>query len=75
MLYDFYTDDQRVNLFYFSIFNYIMEEKKKEIKKNVSDEEVEKIFESTWNNLASRRRCEQEHIPEYIKRQKRKDND
>ena len=52
-----------------------MEEKKKEIKKNPTDEEAERIFESTWDNWASRRRCEQEHIPEYIKRQKRKDND
>ena len=52
-----------------------MEEKKKEIKKTPTDEEAERIFESTWNNWASRRRCEQEHIPEYIKRQKRKDND
>ena len=52
-----------------------MEEKKKEFKKNISDEEAERIFESTWDNWTSRRRCEQEHIPEYIKRQKRKDND
>ena len=52
-----------------------MDEKKKEIKKNISDEEAERIFESTWDNWTSRRRCEQEHIPEYIKRQKIRDND
>jgi len=58
-------------------FNFILvngEEKKKEIKKTQTEEEVERIFESTWNNWTSRRRCEQEHIPEYIKRQKRKDS-
>ena len=37
-------------------------------KKEFEDEEVEKIFESTWKNWESRRKCEQTHTPEYIKK-------
>ena len=48
-----------------------MEGKKRDKNKSLSDEEVEKIFEATWDNWSSRRSCEQKHIPEYIKRQKR----
>ena len=52
-----------------------MEGKKKDNKKNLSKEEVERIFNVTWENWSSRRRCEHTHIPEYIKRQKRKDTE
>ena len=41
---------------------------KDERKKELSKDEVERIFESTWNNWASRRKCEATHTPEYIKR-------
>lgn len=30
------------------------------------DEDVEKLFKATWNNWASRRRCEKTHRPKYI---------
>jgi hypothetical protein len=39
----------------------------------LKDEEVEKILENTWKNLESRRRCEQTHIPNYIKKKEEKD--
>ena len=52
-----------------------MERKKKIHKKNLSNEEVERIFNVTWDNWSSRRRCESKHVPEYIKRQKHKDID
>lgn len=42
-------------------------------KKEVDDEEVEKILDNTWKNWESRRKCEQTHTPEYIKK-KNKDN-
>ena len=41
---------------------------KNEEKRDLEDEEVEKIFESTWKNWESRRKCEQTHIPEYVKK-------
>lgn len=43
--------------------------KSNKTKKTLTDEEVEKIFESTWDNWASRRQCEQTHTPEYVKKQ------
>ena len=47
-----------------------MEEKKKEnMNKNIEDD-VEKILDNAWENWASRRRCESNHTPEYIKKQK-----
>ena len=49
-----------------------MEGKEKNDKKNLSKEDVEKIFEATWDNWSSRRQCEQKHVPEYIKKQKKK---
>ena len=42
-------------------------EKKKE-EQELEDDEVEKIFDSTWKNWESRRRCEQTHTPEYLKK-------
>jgi len=39
-------------------------------KKELNDEEIEKILDSTWNNWESRRKCEQTHTPEYIKKKK-----
>ena len=48
----------------------------KENKKNSStsegeEDDIEKMLETTWNNLESRRSCEQKHVPEYIKRIKK----
>lgn len=48
---------------------------KKKKNKLLVDEEVEKIFETTWNNLTSRRACEQTHLPNYIKKQIEKNKD
>ncbi|MBA7675850.1 hypothetical protein ES703_84089 [subsurface metagenome] len=50
-----------------------MKNDKKKEKPKLDDEELEEIFESTWKNWASRRKCEQTHTPEYIKR-KNKEN-
>ena len=36
--------------------------------KEMIDKDVEKIFDSTWNNWESRRKCERTHIPEYKKK-------
>jgi len=41
---------------------------KKKVEQELEDDEVEKIFDSTWKNWESRRRCEQTHTPEYIKK-------
>ncbi len=48
-----------------------MSKKKQETKKKLDEDEVEKIFETTWNNWSSRRNCEQTHVPKYIKSQKK----
>ena len=48
-----------------------MDGKKKDKKKELSTDEVERIFNATWDNWSSRRRCEQKHVPEYIKKQKK----
>ncbi len=45
-----------------------MKNDEKKEKSKLDDDEIEEIFESTWKNWASRRKCEQNHIPEYIKR-------
>ena len=47
---------------------------RKKEKVNKGDNEVERILEITWKNWASRRACERTHIPEYIKRQKKREN-
>ncbi len=47
-------------------------DKKKE--KSKLDDELEEIFELTWKNWESRRKCEQTHVPEYIKREKKEKN-
>jgi hypothetical protein len=44
--------------------------KKKKEKQELEAEEVEKIFEATWKNWESRRRCEQTHTPDYLKKKK-----
>jgi len=49
-----------------------MKNDKKKEKSKLDDDEVEKIFESTWKNWESRRKCEQTHTPEYIKRNNKK---
>jgi hypothetical protein len=41
---------------------------KKKEKKELDEEEVEKIFDITWKNWESRRRCEKTHTPEYLKK-------
>lgn len=51
-----------------------MKNDKKKEKSKLDDEGLEEIFESTWKNWASRRKCEQTHIPEYIKREKKEKN-
>lgn len=43
-----------------------------EEKKELDDDEVEKIFDSIWKNWESRRKCEQTHIPEYVKKKSNK---
>ena len=48
---------------------------KKKKNKNNTDNEVERIFEVTWNNWASRRACEQTHLPEYIKKQVKREKE
>ena len=52
-----------------------MKNDKEKEKSKLDDEELEKIFESTWKNWESRRKCEQTHIPEYIKKKKKKENE
>jgi len=51
-----------------------MKNDKKKEKSKLDDEELEKIFESTWRNWESRRKCEQAHAPEYIKRKNKKNH-
>ena len=46
-------------------------DKKKEKSKL---DELEEIFESTWKNWASRRKCEQTYTPEYVKREKEEES-
>ena len=43
---------------------------KKNKKCNLENDELEKILDVTWKNWESRRKCEQSHIPEYIKKKK-----
>ncbi len=42
--------------------------KKKKEKQEFEEDEVEKIFDNMWKNWKSRRRCEQTHTPEYLKK-------
>ena len=49
-----------------------MKNNKKKDESKLDDDEVKAIFESTWKNWASRRKCEQTHTPEYIKRRSKK---
>jgi len=51
-----------------------MKNDKKKEKSKLDDDELEKIFESTWKNCESRRKCEQTHTPEYIKRKNKKNH-
>jgi len=50
----------------------LMKNDKKKEKSKLNDDELEEIFELTWKNWESRRKCEQTHTPEYIKREKKK---
>ncbi|MHA1703722.1 MAG: hypothetical protein ACTSXN_10350 [Promethearchaeota archaeon] len=43
---------------------------KKEEEKELEEDEVEKILDITWKNWESRRKCEQTHTPEYLKKKK-----
>ena len=38
-------------------------------KKEPIDDDTEEIFEKTWKNWESRRRCEKTHVPEYLKKE------
>jgi len=49
-----------------------MKNYEKKEKSKLDNDEVEKIFESTWKNWESRRKCEQTHTPEYIKKEKKR---
>jgi hypothetical protein len=40
--------------------------------KESNDDDTEELFEKTWKNWESRRRCEKTHVPEYWKRKKEK---
>jgi len=44
-------------------------------KHQLEAEDIEKIFETTWKNWESRRRCEQAHTPEYLKRKNSENSD
>ncbi|MHA1438041.1 MAG: hypothetical protein ACTSPD_10735 [Promethearchaeota archaeon] len=44
-----------------------MVERRKNEKDLISDERIEKIFDTIWENWASRRRCEKTHTPNYLK--------
>ena len=46
----------------------------KKEEQELEDEEVEKILDITWKNWESRRKCEQTHTPEYVKKKKNKEN-
>jgi hypothetical protein len=45
----------------------MVDEEKKESK-----DDTEEIFEKTWKNWESRRRCEKTHVPEYLKHKNEK---
>jgi len=45
----------------------------KSTKKRLGDEEVERIFEATWENWASRRACEKAHNPKFFQKKDKKD--
>jgi hypothetical protein len=47
-----------------------MKKVKEKQKQELDAEEIEKIFETTWKNWESRRRCEQAHPPKYIKKKR-----
>ena len=49
--------------------------KKEKEKRELEAEDVEKIFESTWKNWESRRRCEQSHTPEFLKKKRKENNE
>ncbi|GAH57586.1 unnamed protein product [marine sediment metagenome] len=51
-----------------------MKNDKKKEKSKLIDDKIEEILEATWKNWASRRKCEQTHTPEYIKREKKEKN-
>ena len=41
-------------------------------KSKSKDDDTEEIFEKTWKNWESRRRCEKTHVPKYLKHKKEK---
>ena len=49
-----------------------MSEKKSKKKENNEQQEVEKLLDTLWGNLASRRSCEKTHTPEYLKAREKK---
>ena len=46
--------------------------KKSKESEDKQDEEVEKMLDTLWDNLASRRSCEQTHTPDYLKSKSKK---
>ena len=46
-----------------------MKKQEENKKKDLSNDDVEKILDSTWDNWESRRKCEQTHTPEYKKKE------
>ena len=41
-------------------------------KKERNKDDADKLLDVLWNNLESRRDCENKHVPEYLKKQKKK---
>jgi hypothetical protein len=46
---------------------------KNRTKKKLDNQEIERIFEATWENWASRRACEKTHTPKFFQKKDKKD--
>ena len=46
----------------------------KKEEKELEEDKVEKILDITWKNWESRRKCEQTHTPEYVKKKNNNEN-
>ncbi|TXT58851.1 MAG: hypothetical protein BAJALOKI2v1_290007 [Promethearchaeota archaeon] len=58
-----------IKLIYFGNFSPLgMSDNKRPEK--VKEKEVEELLDKVWENWASRRKCEQTHRPNYLKREK-----
>jgi len=47
-----------------------LKDKNKDNKEKLTEEDLEKIFDATWKNWESRRKCEKTHTPEFVKKNK-----